>query len=134
MAVSIFKQFQTAYSDLARFFKCKQSVSSSLGDVGVAVIQVPRKSFVKAVYLEVLTAYTAASTGSVTVGYEAPDKAANATFFMDNTAAAPLTVGMKTAAKGVYFEKGGVISVTFAKGDSAANVVVRAFADISTIY
>lgn len=132
MAITAWK-FATAFSDLCRFIKGK-SVGSALGDITVAVIQIPRKTFVKAVHFEVTTVYTAGSTGSVIIGYEAPDKAASTNYFMANTVSLPLVAGMKTVAKGVYFEKGGMITVTFAKGDSAAHVVGRVFADTCTVF
>lgn len=132
MAITAWK-LSNIWSEFVKFVK-GAFISSTLGDVTVAVIQVPRKGFVKHVHLEVSTVYTAASTGSVLIGYEAPDKAAVTNYFMANTDSLPLVAGFKTSGKVMYFEKGGTITVTFAKGTSVADVVGRVFADITTIY
>lgn len=129
-------KYSNAVSDVSRFSKSRTIGTAADGGNRVFVLQVPRKGFVKAVFLEIIQAFTGGSSGTVKVGYKDPD-GEDVDFFMTDTEAASEVLGMKTPPEGMqarYFEKGGSITVSLAKGDSAADVKCRVFTDISTIY
>lgn len=125
--------YSHAASDINRFVKSKFVSTVDNDGNRVFVLQVPRKGFVKTVKIEVKTGFTAASTGTVTVGIKTPDVDTPA-YFMDDTVVASEVTGMKSSDKCIYCEKGGSITISLAKGTSAADVSCRIFADISTIY
>ena len=126
----------TAASDICRFQKSK-SVSTVDNDGNrVFVLQVQRKSFLKDLWIQVQTGFTAASTGTVTVGIKTPDLD-SVNYFMTDAEVASEVTGFKAciaANRGYYFEKGGTITVSLAKGTSVADVVCRVFADLSPIF
>jgi hypothetical protein len=129
-------EYSHAASDMVRTMKSKFVSTSNNGGNRVFVLLLPRKCLVTQVWLDVKTAYTGASTGSILVGYVDPD-GNDADFFIDNTDAAPTALGLKKAPVskgGRYFEKGGSITISLAKGDSAADISARIFADTRVIY
>jgi len=125
-----------AASDVCRFLKSKTLSTFDNEGNRVTVFIIQRKTFVADIFAQVLTGYTAASTGAVTIGIKTPDIDV-VDFFMANATVLPLVAGMKSAplaSKSYYFEKGGSITVSLAKGNSVADVKVRIFADTKAIY
>jgi hypothetical protein len=125
-----------AASDVSRFLKSKTLSTFDNDGNRVTVFIIQRKTFVADVFAQVQVGYTAASTGTVLVGIKTPDIDV-VDFFMAEAAVASEVLGMKPAplaSKAYYFEKGGSITVSLAKGDSAADVKVRIFADTKAIY
>ena len=98
-------------------------------------IKVPKKSFVVGVWLEILTAFDDQATdGTITVGFSGNGESADADYFMDNTAAAPLVAGMKEVTKGKWFgDASGLITVTANDNDSTVDPVVRVWVLYSVI-
>ena len=101
-----------------------------------AVVKVPKKAFVVGVWLEILTAFDDQTTdGTITVGFSGNDETADPDYFMDNTAAAPLAVGMKEVTKGKWFgDASGLITLTVADNDSTVDPIVRVWVLYSVIH
>ena len=100
------------------------------------VVKVPQKAFVVGVWLEVLTAFDDQTTdGTITVGFSGNGESADPDYFMDNTAAAPLTTGIKEVTKGKWFDtSSGLITVTAADNDSTVDPVIRVWVLYSVIH
>lgn len=100
------------------------------------VIKLPKKAFVVGVWLEILTAFDDQTTdGTITVGFSGNGETADADYFMDNTAAAPLVTGMKEVTKGKWFsDASGLITVTANDNDSTVNPVIRVWVLYSVIH
>lgn len=108
-------------------------VTSADGDNDYAVFEMPRGAYIIKASLDVKTVYTAASTGSVTVGVKENGAAIAASALADNAVSLPLVAGSKAINKPYYFANGGLVTVTIAKGNSAADVVARLFVVYSVI-
>ena len=100
------------------------------------VIKLPKKAFVVGVWLEILTAFDDQTTdGTITVGFFGNGETADADYFMDNTAAAPLVTGMKEVTKGKWFgDASGLITVTAVDNDSTVDPVIRVWVLYSVIH
>lgn len=100
------------------------------------VLKLPKKAFVVGVWLEIITAFDDQTTdGTITVGFSGNGETADADYFMDNTAAAPLVTGMKEVTKGKWFsDASGLITVTANDNDSTVNPVVRVWVLYSVIH
>lgn len=100
------------------------------------VLKLPKKAFVVGVWLEILTAFDDQTTdGTITVGFSGNGETADADYFMDNTAAAPLVTGMKEVTKGKWFsDASGLITVTANDNDSTVNPVIRVWVLYSVIH
>ena len=100
------------------------------------VIKLPKKAFVVGVWLEILTAFDDQTTdGTITVGFSGNGETADADYFMDNTAAAPLVTGMKEVTKGKWFgDASGLITVTSNDNDSTVDPVIRVWVLYSVIH
>ena len=105
-------------------------------DDSYAVVKVPKKAFVVGVWLEIITAFDDQTTdGTITVGFSGNGETADPDYFMDNTAAAPLVVGMKEVTKGKWFDtSSGLITLTVADNDSTVDPVVRVWVLYSVIH
>lgn len=102
------------------------------------VLKLPKKAFVVGVWLEVVTAFDAVAAedtdGTLTVGFSGNGESADADYFMNTTAAAPLTTGMKEVTKGKWFgSASGLITVTAAANDATVAPVVRVWTLYSVI-
>ena len=125
-----------AASDISRFLKSKSVSTAVDGGNRVTVLSVPRKTFVSDLFFEVQTALTAGSTGSVSVGL-IHDTTDDVNYFMGSAEVVPEVVGFKAVpegSRGFYFEKGGTITISLDKGNSAADFIGRIFVDSSVIY
>ena len=100
------------------------------------VLKLPKKAFVVGVWLEIITAFDDQTTdGTITVGFSGNGETADADYFMDNTAAAPLVTGMKEVTKGKWFsDASGLITVTANDNDSTVNPVIRVWVLYSVIH
>ena len=100
------------------------------------VIKLPKKAFVVGVWLEILTAFDDQTTdGTITVGFSGNGETADADYFMDNTAAAPLVTGMKEVTKGKWFgDASGLITVTATDNDSTVDPIIRVWVLYSVIH
>lgn len=100
------------------------------------VLKLPKKAFVVGVWLEIITAFDDQTTdGTITVGFSGNGETADADYFMDNTAAAPLVTGMKEVTKGKWFsDASGLITVTANDNDSTVDPVVRVWVLYSVIH
>ena len=105
-------------------------------DDSYAVVKVPKKAFVVGVWLEIITAFDDQTTdGTITVGFSGNGETADPDYFMDNTAAAPLVVGMKEVTKGKWFgDASGLITLTVADNDSTVDPIVRVWVLYSVIH
>ena len=100
------------------------------------VLKLPKKAFVVGVWLEIITAFDDQTTdGTITVGFSGNGETADADYFMDNTAAAPLVTGIKEVTKGKWFSNAsGLITVTANDNDSTVNPVIRVWVLYSVIH
>lgn len=100
------------------------------------VLKLPKKAFVVGVWLEIITAFDDQTTdGTITVGFSGNGETADADYFMDNTAAAPLVTGMKEVTKGKWFsDASGLITVTANDNDSTVDPVIRVWVLYSVIH
>ena len=100
------------------------------------VLKLPKKAFVVGVWLEIITAFDDQTTdGTITVGFSGNGETADADYFMDNTAAAPLVTGMKEVTKGKWFsDASGLITVTANDNDSTVDPVIRVWVVYSVIH
>lgn len=133
----------TAIGEASRFAKSKKlgtalSAAIAAGTDSVMALQVPRKAFVKDMWLEVITGYTALSTGTITIGKTGDATTDDADHFTDTDDIDCTSVGLHRvpiASSGHYFESGpGGITLTFNKGDSAADCEVRLFVEYDMVW
>ena len=101
-----------------------------------AVVKVPKKAFVVAVWLEILTAFDdQSSDGSLTVGFSGNGEVADVDYFMADAVTLPLVVGMKEVTKGKWFgDASGLITVTATDNDSVVDPVIRVWVMYSVIH
>ena len=119
-------KISNAAADNTRLIRGKY-ITSADGDGDYIAFEIPRFAFISLVAIDIKTVYTAASTGSVTIGIKEPGIAINATQLGANTDTLPLVAGIKQLVKSAYLTNGGVVTVGITKGTSAADVVCRAF-------
>lgn len=128
--------YSLAASEFGRMLKSKVVTTADNDGNVVAVLRIPRKTLIKDVSVQVLQGFTAASTGTVKIGFKSPDLTDDDLFFTDAEVASEV-VGHKSciaANRQLYCEKAGDIIITLAKGTSAADVKVRVFVDTTAIY
>jgi len=113
-------------SDVYRMMKGKY-ITSADGDGDYIAFEIPKKAFVYEFFIDVKTAYTAASTGTLTVGYKEPGQAISAAGLAADTVVLSEVTGVKSVGIARYFESGAIITLGVIKGDSAANAVARLF-------
>ena len=101
-----------------------------------AVVKVPKKAFVVAVWLEILTAFDDQTTdGVLEVGFTGNGESADPDYFMGAAVSLPLVTGMKVANKGKWFgDASGLITVTANDNDSVVNPIVRVWVMYSVIH
>ena len=101
-----------------------------------AVVKVPKKAFVTAVWLEILTAFDDQATdGVLEVGFTGNGEIADPDYFMGAAVSLPLVTGMKVSNKGKWFgDASGLITVTANDNDSVVNPVVRVWVMYSVIH
>jgi hypothetical protein len=100
------------------------------------LLKLPKKAFVTAVWLEIITPFDDQSTdGTLTVGFSGNGESADADYFMNDTACAPLVAGNKVSTVGKWFgTASGLITITANDNDSTVNPVVRIWATYSIIH
>jgi len=125
-----------AFSDNSRLAKGKTMIAPA--DATYNLVQIPRFSLVKAIWLWVVSAY-AGGAPVVTIGFIGNGESADVDAFMTNVETDPTFVGMKVSihgsalwADGKYFDAAsGAITLTTTKGTTAGNLIV--FADYSVV-
>ena len=84
---------------------------------------IPRYTFVREVYIHVVTAFGAG--GSVTIGFSGNDETAAASYFMDDTMSLATETGCRAALTGKWFTaSSGFLTVTTVSGASAGTFIV----------
>jgi hypothetical protein len=126
-------KISTAAADNIRIMKGKY-VTSADGDGDYIAFELPKYCYLSHVSVDIKTAYTAASTGTITVGIKEPGIAISPARVADDTVILSEVTGVKGISTGIYLEKGGVLTVGILKGNSAADAVVRLFAVFSVIH
>lgn len=101
-----------------------------------ALLKLPKKAFVTAVWLEIITPFDDQTTdGTLTVGFSGNGETADADYFLANSVALPLVAGNKVSTVGKWFgTAAGLITVTADDNDSVVNPVVRIWATYSIIH
>lgn len=122
-----------AAADNFRLLKGK-FITSADGDGDYIAFDVPKKAFIHYLAVDIKTPYSAASTGTLTVGIKEPGVAINANQLAAEAAIASEVAGTKVLSVGCYLENGGVITLGIIKGDSAADIVARLFVKLSVIH
>ena len=126
-------KISTAASDNFRVLKGK-FVSSADGDGDYIAFELPKHCYIILATAEIKTAFTALSTGTLTVGIKEPGAVIDASRLGADTVTLSEVVGSKVLAAGIYLENGGVLTLGVTKGDSVANLVARAFVVYSVIH
>jgi hypothetical protein len=103
-----------------------------------ALLKLPKKAFVTAVWLEVITPFddpAVGDEGTLTLGFSGNGESADVDYFMATNAALPLVAGNKVSTIGKWFgSAAGLITVTAAAEDSTTAPVVRVWATYSIIH
>lgn len=126
-------KISTAASDNFRVLKGKY-VTSADGDGDYIVFQLPKKCLVIQTMLDIKTAFTASSTGTVTIGMKEPGTAIDVDALAADTVTLSEVVGIKTIGQCMYLENGGALTLGITKGDSAADLEARAFVVYTVIH
>jgi hypothetical protein len=119
-------------SDNFRIMKGKL-ITSADGDGDYIAFELPKNCFIRGTFVDIKTAYTASSTGTLTVGIKEPGVAISASQLAADTVTLSEAVGLKTITQAAYLPNGGVLTIGIVKGDSAANIVVHPFVEYSVI-
>lgn len=103
------------------------------------IFKLPKKAFIHAVHLEILTATDdpggTNDPGTLTVGFVGNAETAVADYFMATNVALPLVAGMKTVTKGKWFvDAGGAITLTWDSQDSTTAPVIRAYVAFTVLH
>ena len=102
------------------------------------IFKLPKKAFVHAVHLEILTATddpAEGDVGTLTIGFVGNAETAVANYFAATNTTLPLVAGMKSFTKGKWFvDAGGAITATWAAEDSDVDPVIRAFVTFTVIH
>lgn len=109
-------------------------VKGSSGDGDYVVLDVPRYAKVTVEAVEISTAFSGTSTGTLTVGYKHADGSIVASGIADDSVCLSEATGTKQINKTMYFPKGGIITLGVTKGDSSADIVARLHAKYSVVY
>ena len=109
-------------------------VTSADGNADYIVCELPKKALITFLAIDIKTAYTGSSTGTLTIGVKEPGVALSAAQLADDTVTLSEVVGMKVINKSLYFDNGAVITIGVTKGDSAANAVARVFVVYSVVH
>jgi len=125
-----------AFSDNTRLAKGKTMIAPADGTWNLVAL--PRFTFVKTVWLWVVSAY-AGGAPVVTIGFIGNGEVADVDAFMTNVETDPTFVGMKNSlhgtgawADGKYFDAAsGAITLTTTKGTTAGNLIM--FVDYAVI-
>lgn len=112
-------------------------VTSADGDNSYLVVPLPKKSLVTRILLDTKTGFTAASTGTVSIGFTGNGEAQDDVYF--KAAALVTATGIIEAVAThngcKYFEtSGGAITVALAKGTSVADYEGRVFVEYTVIH
>jgi hypothetical protein len=126
-------KISTATADNIRIMKGKY-VTSADGDGDYISFELPKYCYLSHVTVDIKTAYTSASTGTITVGIKEPGVAISAAQVAADTVTLSEVTGVKSISTGIYLEKGGVLTIGIVKGNSVADAVVRLFAVFSVIH
>lgn len=141
--MALINKATTAIGEASRFAKSKKigtaiSAAVAAGTDAVLALNVPRKGFIKDIWVEVITAYTALSTGNMQLGVTGDKTTDQPYAFLDTDDLDLTTTGMKRVPvehSSYYFEDGpGGIIATFDKNDSAADVEVRIFVEYDMVW
>lgn len=108
-------------------------VLGASGDADYIVAELPKNALLTDVVVDIKTAYTAASTGTLTVGFKEPGQAISAAGIAADGVTLSEAVGVKPVTFTKHFPNGAIITLGLIKGDSAANIVVRAMLKYSVV-
>lgn len=110
-----------------------KTVKGANGNADYIVLDIPRNALLTVKSVEVITAFTASSTGTLTVGYKLPGAAIVADGFADDTVTLSEATGIKMINKTRHFPNGGVLTIGVTKGTSVADIVARLTAEYSIV-
>lgn len=131
--MSILTKYNTPHvSDNIRY-GISEFVNGANGDGDYVVCEVPRGALVTVKAVEVTTAFSGTSTGTLTIGYKERGSAIQASGFAADSVTLSEATGVKAVNTCKHFPKGGVITIGVTKGDSSANIVARAYFEYTII-
>jgi hypothetical protein len=125
-------KISNAAADNFRLLKGKY-VTSADGDADYIAFEIPKRALITFVAVDIKTAYTGSSTGTLTIGIKEPGTAISASQIADDTVTLSEVTGTKVVQKAVYLDKGGVVTLGVVKGNSAADIVARLFLEYTVI-
>ena len=129
-----------ASSDNFRFARSKVIISPADGTY--PVIRMPKFAFLIDLFFQLVTPYTAASSGTITLGLIGGGETADPDAFLEDVYIGSETAGWSrmsggsaAQAEGFWFnEASGLVSLTVAVGDSAATIKCQAIAMYTVIH
>ena len=132
--------YSHAAADNVRLAKSKLILDPADGTHNI--IRLPRFAFVMDVFFQLITPYTAASSGLITLGLVGNGEVADADAILADTYIGSETAGLSrmsggtaAAAEGYWFNTAsGAITITTTAGDSVATISCQAFAFYSVIH
>ena len=130
----------TRASDNMRLARSKRLVE--LADGIYSIINLPRFSFVKQIWLYITQAYAGGSGGTASIGFIGNGESADPDGFMDTAWAGGRVAGYKMmsgdtqpGSKGMWFnEASGQITITLSDGTDTTLLIGYVFAEYSIIY
>lgn len=108
-------------------------VRGANGDADYEVFEVPRNGLVTVKAVEITTAFTGSSTGTLTVGFKENGSAIDADGFAADATTLSEATGIKSINVVKHFPKGGMVTLGVTKGDSSADIVARLFLDCTVV-
>lgn len=112
-------------------------ITGADGDNSYLVVPLPKKALVTRVLLDTKTGQTAASTGTVSIGFTGNGEVQSDVYFKTAAlvTATGITEAVATNAGCKYFEtSGGAITIAVVKGTSAADYEGRVFVEYTVIH
>lgn len=119
-------------SDNVRF-GISEFVKGANGDGDYVLVEVPKNALVTVKAVEVTTAFSGTSTGTLTVGYKERGGELQVAGLAADSVVLSEATGIKQINVTKHFPNGGVITLGVTKGDSSANIVARAYFEYSVV-
>jgi hypothetical protein len=124
-------------SDNTRLIKGKYIMSAGGAaatlDGDYIICDLPKRALITALILDVATGMTAATTGTVTLGYKEPGLAISVAGLASSATLTPTATGCKVPNASKYFDNGGVVTLSVTNGDSVAAFKGRVFVEYAVV-
>lgn len=102
-------------------------VNGAAGDADYIVYTIPRNGLVTIKAVDIATAFSGTSTGTLTIGYKENGSAIQASGIAADSVTLSEATGIKSINVSRHFPKGGVITLGVTKGNSSTDIKARIF-------